>query len=101
MPRRCNCCPGCESGTSRWGLIRRQSARDTADLQHYAVPSGQSRLPAARRDKINCSRCLKHDFVGVRVDFSDYAMSVLTPNVFETVQLITQKFGHFSASAGI
>ena len=63
-----------------------------ADLR--AVP----RLPAARRDKKNCSSCLKHDFVGVRVDFSDYAMSVLAPNVFETVQVITKEFGHFSAS---
>ncbi len=50
-----------------------------------AVP----RIPAARREKINCSGCLKHDFVGVRVDFSHSARSVLSPNVFETVQLIT------------
>ncbi len=50
-----------------------------------AVP----RLPAARREKINCSGYLKHDFVGVRVDFSHFAMSVLSPNVFEPVQLIT------------
>ena len=50
-----------------------------------AVP----RLPAARREKINCSGYLKHDFVGVRVDFSHSAMSVLSPNVFETVPLIT------------
>jgi hypothetical protein len=50
-----------------------------------AVP----RLPAARREKINCSGYLKDDFVGVRVDFSHSAMSLLSPNVFETVQLIT------------
>jgi hypothetical protein len=47
------------------------------------------RLPAARREKINCSGYLKRDFVGVRVDFSHPAMSVLSRNVFETVQLIT------------
>ena len=40
----------------------------------------------------------KHDFVGVWMDFSHSAMSVLSPNVFETVQLITLEFGHFSAS---
>jgi hypothetical protein len=54
-------------------------------MDFRAVP----RLPAARRDKINCSGCMKHDFAGVRVDFSHSAMSVLTPNVFERVQLIT------------
>ncbi len=47
------------------------------------------RLPAARREKINCSGYLKYDFVGVRVDFSHSAMSMLSPHVFETVQLIT------------
>jgi hypothetical protein len=50
-----------------------------------AVP----RLSAARREKINCSGYVKHDLVGVRVDFSHSAMSVLSPNVFETVPLIT------------
>jgi hypothetical protein len=55
-------------------------------------------LPAVRRDKINCWGCLKHDFVGVPVDCSHSAMSVLTPNVFETVQMITQKIGYLSAS---
>ena len=56
-------------------------------------------LPAVRRDKINCWGCLKHDFVGVPVNCSHSAMSVLTPNVFETVQMITQKIRHHVATA--
>jgi hypothetical protein len=54
--------------------------------------------PTVRRDKINRWNCLERNFIGVRVGCSQSAMSVLTQNVFGTIQAITEKIGHFSAS---
>ena len=54
--------------------------------------------PTVRRDKINRWNCLERNFVGVRVGCSQSAMLVLTQNVFGTIQAITEKIGHFSAS---
>ena len=47
---------------------------------------------------MNRWNCLERNFVGVRVGCSPFAMSVLTQNVFGTIQAITKKGGHFSAS---
>jgi hypothetical protein len=40
---------------------------------------------------MNRWNCLERNFVGVRVGCSPFAMSVLTQNVFGTIQAITKK----------
>jgi len=87
-----------------WRLRHKLLVAGFSDRSNSAVRRRNGGLPCriwaptVRRDKINRWNCLERNFVGVRVGCSQSAMSVLTQNVFGTIQAITEKVSHFSAS---